>query len=87
LFAAITTRPNIAFATSRLSCFLVNLSTEHHDAANCVLLYLRRTRALALKLGRGEDLKVASDASFADNTLDRKSSQRYAIKLFGGLIA
>ncbi|KAI0603616.1 hypothetical protein TUN205_12178, partial [Pyrenophora tritici-repentis] len=32
-------------------------------------------------------MQVASDASFADNTLDRKSSQGYAIKLFGGLIA
>lgn len=30
---------------------------------------------------------MASDASFADNTLDRKSSQGYAIKLFNGLIA
>jgi hypothetical protein len=30
---------------------------------------------------------VTSDASFADNTLDRKSSQGYTIKLFGGLIA
>ena len=29
----------------------------------------------------------ASDASFADNTIDRKSSQGYAIKLFRGLIA
>jgi hypothetical protein len=87
LFTAITTRPNIAFATLQLSRFLVNLSTEHYNAANCVLLYLRRTRALALKLSRGEDLKVASDAFFADNTLDRKSSQRYAIKLFSGLIA
>jgi hypothetical protein len=87
LFAAITIRLNIAFATLQLSCFLVNLSTEHYNAANCVLLYLRRIRALALKLSRGKDLKVASDASFADNTLDRKSSQRYAIKLFGGLIA
>ena len=87
MFAAVTTRPNIAFATSRLAQYLVNLSTKHHDAANCVLLYLKRTKALALKLGRGEDLKVASDASFTDNTLDRKSSQGYAIKLFSGLIA
>jgi hypothetical protein len=29
---------------------------------------------------------VASNASFADNTFDRKSSQAFAIKLFGGLI-
>ena len=32
-------------------------------------------------------MQVASDASFADNTMDRKSSQGYTIKLFGGLIA
>jgi hypothetical protein len=29
---------------------------------------------------------IASDASFADNSTDRKSSQAFAIKLFGGLI-
>ncbi|KAG7110475.1 Copia protein like [Verticillium longisporum] len=29
---------------------------------------------------------MASDASFADNTLDRKSSQAYAMTLFGGTI-
>jgi hypothetical protein len=29
---------------------------------------------------------VASDASFADNSTDRKSLQAFAIKLFGGLI-
>lgn len=29
---------------------------------------------------------VASDASFADDSHDRKSSQAYALKLFGGLI-
>jgi hypothetical protein len=29
---------------------------------------------------------VASDAFFADNSTNRKSSQAFAIKLFGGLI-
>ena len=29
---------------------------------------------------------MASDASFADNSIDRKSSQAYAMKLFGGMI-
>jgi hypothetical protein len=87
LFAAVTTRPDIAFATSRLARFLVNPSNDHQDAADRVLLYLQETKALALRLGNGEDLEVASDASFADNTIDRKSSQGYAIKLFGGLIS
>jgi hypothetical protein len=87
LFAAVTTRPDISFATSRLARFLSNPSQLHHDAADRVLLYLKDTQWLALEMGGGEGLQVASDASFADNTLDRKSSQGYAIKLFNSLIA
>jgi hypothetical protein len=86
LFAAVTIRPDIAFATSRLACFLTNLSTKHHNAADRVLLYLLKTKWMVLQLG-GVSLQVASDASFADNTLDHKSSQGYTIKLFNGLIA
>jgi len=87
LYAAVTTRPDIAFASSRLSRFLTNPSNEHHNAADRVLLYLSSTRTLALRFGGSDTYEVASDASFADNTLDRKSSQGYIIKLFGGLIA
>jgi hypothetical protein len=86
LFASVTTRPDIAFATSRLARFLANPSNEHQEAADRVLLYLKKSSNLALELGKGEGFEVASDASFADNTLDRKSSQGYAIKLFGGLV-
>jgi hypothetical protein len=39
-----------------------------------------------LQLGHSEDFKIASDASFADNMIDQKSSQAYVMKLFGGLI-
>jgi hypothetical protein len=87
LFAAVTTRPDIAFATSRLARFLINPSAEHQETADRVLLYLQNTRSKALQLGQGSGLEIASDASFADNTLDRKSSQGYVIKLFGGLVA
>lgn len=87
LYAAVTTRPDIAFATSRLARFLTNPGPEHQDAADRTLLYLLKTHSLCLRLGGGDSMQVASDASFADNTIDRKSSQGYAIKLFGGLIA
>src|SRR5207249_3492802 len=56
-------------------------------AADRVLRYLQRTRHLALQLGGADDFEIASDASFADNTLDRKSLQVYVMKLFGGIIA
>jgi hypothetical protein len=87
LFAAVTIRPDIAFSTSQLACFLSNPGQEHQDAADRVLMYLLSTKTLALQLGGGQGLQIASDASFSDNTLDRKSSQGYAIKLFNGLIA
>jgi len=51
-----------------------------------VLHYLHNTRRLALQLGGEDDFVVASNASFADNSIDRKSSQAYTIKLFGGLV-
>jgi hypothetical protein len=40
LFAAVTTRPDIAFATLQLARFLANPSQDHQDAADWVLLYL-----------------------------------------------
>ena len=86
LYAAVITRPDIAFPTSRLARFNVNPGPEHDAAADRALCYLLNTRTLALELGGGDDFEVASDASFADNSLDRKSSQAFAMKLFGGLI-
>jgi hypothetical protein len=86
LYAAVITRPDVAFAVSRLVRFNTNPGPQHHKAADQVLRYLHHTRTLALQLGGGDDYVVASDASFADNSLDRKSSQAYAMKLFGGLV-
>ncbi|KAL2138857.1 hypothetical protein VTI28DRAFT_6095 [Corynascus sepedonium] len=70
LYAAVITRPDIAFAISRLARYMTNPGPIHQKA-----------------FGGSDDLQIASNASFADNTLDRKSSQGYAIKLFDGLIA
>jgi hypothetical protein len=48
LFAAVTTRPDVAFATSRLARFLTNPGAVHNAAADRVLLYLRSTGARSL---------------------------------------
>jgi hypothetical protein len=74
LFVAVNTRLDVAFATSRLARFLTNPSAKHHQAADWVLLYLPLTRALRLQFGGDNNLVVASDALFADNTVDQKSS-------------
>jgi hypothetical protein len=44
LFAAIFTRPNIAFAILRLTKFLNNSNSAHYKAANRALIYLYNTR-------------------------------------------
>jgi hypothetical protein len=87
LYAAVITRPDVAFAVSRLSRFSLNPGPEHHQAADRILRYLTVNRGLALQYGGTEEFVVASDASFADDPSDRKSSQGFAMKLFGGLIA
>ncbi|KAK1911248.1 hypothetical protein P3342_011850 [Pyrenophora teres f. teres] len=86
LFVAVNTRPDVAFATSRLARFLQTRAqsiTEPPIASSSLHL----TRTLGLQFGGNDDLVVASDASFADNTVDRKSSQGFILKLFGGAIA
>ena len=90
LFAAIITRPDVAFACSQLARFNTNPDQSHHEAADRVLKYLHRTRGYAIQFGGQEDDKAslicASDASFADNP-DRKSSQGYIMTVFGGPVA
>jgi hypothetical protein len=49
-------------------------------------MYLYNIRQLFLRFGGQNNLVVASDAFFANNSTNRKNSQAFAIKLFGGLI-
>ena len=97
LFAAIATRPDIAFAVSRLSRFNQRLGRKHHEAADRVFHYLFWTQDHCIRYG-GEARDIssfvcdrsfvcASDASFADNLIDRKSFQGFLMKLFGGAVA
>ncbi|KAF4435725.1 putative retrotransposon HobS hobase [Fusarium austroafricanum] len=86
LYAAVISRPDIAFAISRLARFMNNPGVKHVKAANRVLNYLYDTRFYGLQLGTGERFEIYSDASFGDNTLNRKSSQGYAMQLFGSLV-
>jgi hypothetical protein len=86
LYAAVITRPDVAFAASRIARLSMNPGPEHHAAADRILYYLYATRFHALQLGGEDDFEVFSDASFADNRLDRKSSQAYVMRLFGGIV-
>ncbi len=91
LFAAIATRPDIAFAVSQLSRFNQRPGKRHHEVADRVFHYLFQTQDYCTRYwGDSQDLSssvFASNASFSDNTMDRKSSQGYIMKLFGRAVA
>jgi hypothetical protein len=81
-------KPNIAFAVSKLSHFLINPGPEHFTAALRVLRYIWFQRFLSIQYGSNEHdsegIVIASDAFFANDEETRKSSQGYIILLFGG---
>ena len=88
-FAAVISRPDIAYATSKLSQFLRNPTPGHIAAADRVIAYLYGTRNMAIEYsGRAtSDIFLCSgDAAFADDELDRRSSDGYLFQLYGGAI-
>lgn len=92
LYPATTLRPDVAYAASRLAAFMQNPSQEHLAEANRVIAYLYTTRSLAIEYSADTPqpnpnaLQIASDASFADDSATRRSTQGYIIKLFNGPI-
>ncbi|RMZ79296.1 hypothetical protein DV736_g6685, partial [Chaetothyriales sp. CBS 134916] len=90
MYAAVITRPDVAQAAAKLARFLTNPSSAHMEAANRCIQYLYRTRELGIRYDGEQtdgELAVYTDASFADDTTDRKSSQGYLMTLYGGPIA
>ena len=90
-FAAVITRPDVAQAASKLSELLTNPSKHHMDCVNRTLKYLAHTKHLAILFNTQatysrEIFLASSDASFADDSSTRYSSQGYAFKLFNGMI-
>ena len=70
---AVITRPDVAFAVSRLARFLINPGPLHHKAADRVIGYLASIKNLALYFGGFNDLEVVNNVLFVNNTLDRKN--------------
>jgi len=92
LYPAVISRPDIAFTAARLSSFLSNPSPDHMAAANRCIQYLYGSRHLAILfdgLNNTEEkaFRAYTDALFADDLQDRKSTQGYLFTLFGGPIA
>lgn len=89
-YAAISTRPDISKYSNTLAEFMQNPSPKHITLAERLISYLYSTRYLSIQysdLPTSPELEIASDASFADETYTRHSSQGYFLRLFGGPIS
>jgi hypothetical protein len=82
-------RPDIAFAVSKLSQFNSAPTATHLNAAMHVIRYLKGTRDLCLVYKRqpNTDLVGYSDADWGSDANDRISFTGYAFVVHGGLVA
>jgi hypothetical protein len=95
MYAAISTRPDIAYAVNSISRYMQNPGTAHYTAARRVLGYLNGTKELGLEYkGKEETLdsqsvniKVYTDADWAGDLDDRKSTTGYIIMIDDCLIS
>ena len=87
LYVANGTRPDISFAVSYLSQFLSAPKRKHEAAVRHLMRYLKHTRDYCLVYRKtGNQIKVFSDADFANNKSDRKSFSGLVILLASGPI-
>ena len=88
LYPTIITRPDCAFAARKLAEHLQNPSQQHMDAVDRLIKHLDGTKTLAIEFSKEnirDSIIFATDAAYADNQ-DRKSSEGYVMKMFGGMV-
>ncbi|KAJ3529254.1 hypothetical protein NM688_g7878 [Phlebia brevispora] len=85
MYAAVATRPDIAFAVQSLSQFSSRPSQQHWTAVKHVLRYLKGTEGLGITYGLTADAPLIgySDADWGQALTDRRSVSGFAF-LFAG---
>ncbi|RVW69268.1 Copia protein [Vitis vinifera] len=82
------TRPDIGFAVSVVSQFMHSPTEEHMEAVYRILRYLKMTpgKGLFFKKTENRDTEVYSDADWAGNIIDRRSTSGYCSFVWGNLV-
>ena len=89
MYLVVSTRPDIAFAVNNLARFSSNPQKEHWTALKRILRYLKGTTNIGILYKQdGSDKCIGySDADWAGDTSDRKSTSGYIFMLSGGPIS
>ncbi|RVW69137.1 Retrovirus-related Pol polyprotein from transposon RE1 [Vitis vinifera] len=82
------TRPDIGFAVSAVSQFMHSPTEEHMEAVYRILRYLKMTpgKGLFFRKTENHDTEVYSDADWAGNIIDRRSTSGYYSFVWGNLV-
>ncbi|RVW34590.1 Retrovirus-related Pol polyprotein from transposon RE1 [Vitis vinifera] len=82
------TRPDIGFAVSAVSQFMHSPTEEHMEAVYRILRYLKMTpgKGLFFRKTENRDTEVYSDADWAGNIIDRRSTSGYCFFVWGNLV-
>ncbi|GJR00472.1 zinc finger, CCHC-type containing protein [Tanacetum coccineum] len=88
MYAMTCTRPDIAFVVGKLSRYTSNPSTQHWQAIQRVLKYLKKTMDYKLTYtGYPSVLEGYTDASWISNTEENSSTSGWVFLLSGGVIS
>ena len=89
LYAALGTRPDIAFTVTRLSRFNSDLTEEHLRYAKYVLRYLKGTKSLQICYDGSSNAGLIgySDSNWGENKDDRHSTSGQVFTLANGAIS
>jgi len=89
LYIMLGTRPDIAFAVTKMAQFAANPSKEHLDKAKYIVRYLASTPKYALVLdgASNKGLIAYSDSDYAGDPIKRRSQTGYFFKLANGAIS
>lgn len=88
MFAMVGTRPDIAYAVSKLSRFMANPGQQHISAVKRVFRYIKATTTYGLEFdGNSSILEAWTDAEHARDTHDSQSTECYLFRLAGGVIS
>ena len=90
LYIARTVRPDIMHSVAYLGQFSAAYNMTHFNAAKRVLIYLKNTSELGLKLTRSGrsniSIQITTDSDWASNRLDRKSMSGSVSMLNGNIV-
>ena len=89
LYLSTRTRPDIAFAICSVARFTANPTQQHWKAVKHILRYIAGTIKFGLLFAKGESTECTgySDADWAGDIDDRKSTSGYMFKIAGASVS